>query len=341
MSTLRPLLVLWLGVTLAGCQAPLRPVFSIVTPPVVWPAPPDQPRIHYVGELRGEQSLGARKRGTDVLRSIFAGPRPPVEFSRPTAVAVVGQRVFVADTGLGAVHMLDIDRRIHELILGNPSEPFQVPIDVLALPDATIAVVDRKRATIDFLDLDGQWLHTWRDANLRAPVSATWDANRKLLWVADVSDHMCYAFMDGEIVRHLGRRGSAPGQFNFPSAIAWNAAVGLVVADAMNFRVQVLDDQDHPLAVFGRKGDAAGDFARPRDVAVDSQGHIYALDNQFENVQVFDQTGRLLMAMGRGGTGTGEFALPAGITIDSLDRIWVADSYNRRVQVFQYLPEDG
>ena len=341
MSTLRPLLVLWLGMTLVGCQAPLRPVFPIVTPSIVWPTPPDQPRVRYVGELLGEQSLGARKRGGDVLRSLFAGPRAPVEFSRPTAVAVVGQRVFVADTGLGAVHLLDIDRRSHELILGDPSDPFQVPIDVLVLPDATVVVVDRKRAAIDFLDLTGQLLCTWRDTDMHAPVSAAWDARRELLWVADVSDHMCFAFKNGEVVRRLGRRGSAPGQFNFPSAVTWNAAAGLVVADAMNFRLQIFDDQDHPLAVFGRKGDAAGDFARPRDVAVDSQGHIYALDNQFENVQVFDQTGRLLMALGRGGTGTGEFALPAGITIDSLDRIWIADSYNRRVQVFQYLPEDG
>ncbi len=340
MNRSRLLLVLWLGGALAGCQAALRPVFPAVTPAIVWPAPPDQPRVRYVGELRGEESLGARPRRWEVLRSLVAGPRPPVEFSRPTAVGVVGQRVFVADVGLGAVHLLDIEQRTHKLILGNPSDPLQVPIDVLALPDATIVVVDRGRAAIDFLDLDGQWLRTWSCADLRAPVSAAWDARRGLLWVADVADHTCYALQKGAIVRRLGGRGSAPGEFNFPSAVAWSAAVGLVVADAMNFRVQVFDDQDRPLAVFGRKGDAAGDFARPRDVAVDSEGHVYTLDNQFENVQVFDQSGRLLMALGRGGTEAGEFALPAGITIDSLDRIWVVDSYNRRVQVFQYLPED-
>ena len=340
MSTPRLLLLVGLLAALGGCQTPLRPVFPTVTPPIVWPPPPDQPRLRYIGELRGEQSLGLRPQGWDVLRSLVAGPRPPIEFSRPTAVAVVGQRVFVADTGLGAVHLLDLEQREYKLILGAPADPFQTPIDALALPDATIAVVDRGRAAIDFLDLDGRWLHTWRSADLPAPVSAAWDARRKLLWVADVSDHACYAWQNGEIVRRLGRHGSAPGQFNFPSAVTWDAAVGLVVADAMNFRVQVFDDQDRPLTIFGRKGDAAGDFARPRDVAVDSQGHIYALDNQFENVQVFDQAGRLLMALGRGGSGVGEFDLPAGITIDPLDRIWIADSYNRRVQVFQYLWED-
>jgi len=340
MSTPRLFLVVGLGATLIGCRAPLRPVFPAVTPPIVWPPPPDQPRVRYIGELRGEASLGARSRGWNALRTLVAGPAAPVEFSRPAAVAVVGQRVFVADTGLGAVHLLDIDRREHKLILGDPSDPLQTPIDVLALPDETIVVVDRGRAAVDFLDLDGRWLRTWRSADLRAPVSAAWDARRELLWIADVADHVCYAWQRGEIIRRLGRRGSAPGEFNFPSAVAWNAAAGLVVADAMNFRVQIFSDQDLPSVVFGRKGDAAGDFARPRDVAVDSQGHVYTLDNQFENVQIFDQAGRLLMALGRGGAGAGEFALPAGITIDSLDRIWVADSCNRRVQVFQYLPED-
>lgn len=115
--------------------------------------------------------------------------------------------------------------------------------------------------------------------------------------------------------------------------------VGLVVADAMNFRVQVFDDAGMPVTIFGKKGDAAGDFARPRGVAVDSDGHLYVVDNQFENVQIFDRDGRLLMAFGHEGDQPGQFALPSGITIDTHDRIWIADSYNRRVQVFQYLSE--
>ncbi|RMF78334.1 MAG: 6-bladed beta-propeller, partial [Planctomycetota bacterium] len=152
--------------------------------------------------------------------------------------------------------------------------------------------------------------------------------------------HEGVALRDGRVVARIGGRGGEPGRFNFPTAVCWRPPAGLVVADAMNFRVQVFDvGEDRPRLVFGEKGDAAGDFARPRDVAVDSDGHIYVLDNQFENVQVFDQGGRLLMAFGEGGDGPGQFAIPSGITIDARDRIWVADSYNRRVQVFQYLRE--
>ncbi|MCK4340663.1 MAG: 6-bladed beta-propeller [Phycisphaerae bacterium] len=348
MNIRRPVIIVVLLLIAAGCQSPPRPIFPAVSPPIVWPPPPDRPRIRYVGELRGEASLGVKPRGWQAFREIVTGPRPLVEFSHPSAVAVAGERVFVADTGLGVVHLLDLAQRRYKCIQGSPSDPLLVPIDVIIMPDETVAVVDRGRSAIDLLDRDGQWRSTLRADGLEAPTGAAWDARQGQFWVVDAAAHACFAWRQGEVVRRLGQRGSGPGQFNFPSAVTWHPLAGLVVADAMNFRVQVIDDAGRegeaptePRVIFGRKGDAAGDFARPRSVAVDSDGHIYVLDNQFENVQIFNGEGRLLMAFGRGGQGPGEFSLPSGITIDQQDRIWIADSYNRRVQVFQYLPEDG
>ncbi len=341
MNAVRSMVMLIPVVTLAGCQSPTVPIFPTVSPPLVWPRPPDRPRIQYVGQLRGEASLGVKPRGWDAVRAVITGPPPLVEFVRPSAVAVIGERVYVADAGLGVVHLLDLTQRHYKAIRGAPADPLQAPVDVVAMADETIAVVDRRRAATDLLDRNGEWQTTWRADELKAPTGAAWNAHQRQLWVVDVGAHACFAWQHGEVLQRFGQRGSAPGQFNFPSAVTWHASVGLVVADAMNFRVQVFDDAGRPRAVFGQKGDGAGDFARPRDVAVDSAGHIYVLDNQFENVQIFDREGQLLMAFGQSGPGPGEFALPAGITIDQQDRIWIADSYNRRVQVFQYLPEDA
>ena len=331
-----PLLLL----PVSGCQSPPKPIFPTVSPPIVWPPPPDLARIRYVGELHGEASLGARPSDWNAFRAVLTGPRPVVMFSRPTALAVVGARVFVTDTGLGVVHLLDLANRHYDTIRGAPDDGLQVPVDVAALPDGTIAVADRGRAAIDIFDQDGKWLFTLRHEELKAPAGVTWDALSERLWVIDAANHTCFAWQDRQLVDRLGRHGNLPGQFNYPTAAAWHPLTGLVVADAMNFRVQVFGDNHEPAAIFGKKGDAAGDFARPRDVAMDSAGHIYVLDNQFENVQIFDHEGRLLMAFGGGGQDPGQFALPSGITIDDQDRIWIADSYNHRVQVFQYLPED-
>ena len=340
MMSTRAILVAVVVTSLAGCQSPPRPIFPNVSPPVAWPPPPDRPRIRYVGELRGEASLGVRPSGWEAFQAAIAGARPRVAFSRPSAVAVTGERVFVADTGLGIVHLLNLHDRKYKVIEGPPSGPFQIPIDLTTRQGEELVVVDRGRAAIDVFDLNGEWRDTRRWDDLSAPVAVAWDTATATLWLVDADAHACFATADlRTLARRIGNRGSSPGEFNFPSAITAHPSVGLVVADAMNFRVQVFDRAGEPTAAFGQKGDAAGDFARPRDVAVDSEGHIYVLDNQFENVQVFDRQGRLLMTFGQGGRGPGEFSLPSGITIDESDRIWVADSYNRRVQVFQYLSE--
>jgi sugar lactone lactonase YvrE len=255
-------------------------------------------------------------------------------------VAVVGERVFVADIGLGVVHLLDLAARHYAMIPGPPTERFRVPVDLTIADGGQLVVVDRGRAAVDVFDLDGVWRSTHRCPDLTAPVAVAWDPSQRVFWMADAAAHQCIATADLEHTQQrIGERGDAPGQFNYPTALAVHPQIGLVVADAMNFRIQVFDHAGRLLTVFGHKGDAAGDFARPRDVAVDSEGHLYVLDNQFENVQVFDPDGRLLMAFGQEGSRPGEFAVPSGITIDAQDRIWVADSYNRRVQVFQYVRE--
>ncbi len=162
--------------TLAGCQTPPGPIFPQVTPPLVWPPPPDPPRIRYIGELRGEASLGVRPSGWEALRAAVTGPRPPAEFVRPTAVAVAGERVFVADTGLGVVHLLDLDQRRYGAIRGAPADPLRVPIDLTVADGSRLLVVDRGRAALDVFDLDGRWQTTQRWPEIAAPVAVAWDA---------------------------------------------------------------------------------------------------------------------------------------------------------------------
>jgi sugar lactone lactonase YvrE len=325
---------------LVGCQGASGPIFPEVDPPITWPPPPDTPRIRYVGVLTGEASLGARPQGWEAVQAVLVGPRPTVAFSRPTAVAVDGSVVYVADIGLGVVHRLDLDARAYAALRGDPADQLRVPIDVCIGPNGVVYVVDRERAAIEVFAADGAWRRTVRVDEIAAPVACAWDDVAQRLWIADIAAHALFAIdAQGALVETRGQRGGGPAEFNFPRALALRADGALIVADAMNFRVQVLERDGRLLTAFGQQGDAAGDFAGLRDVAVDSDAHIYALDNQFENVQVFDAAGRLLMAFGGEGAAVGQFALPSGITIDAGDRIWIADSLNRRVQVFQYLTE--
>lgn len=319
-----------------GCAATPGPIFPELNPPLVWPPAPDTPRIQYIGELRGEASLKAPDRGWAAVQAVLTGPRAKVAFLRPSAVAVLGERIFVSDTGLGAVHELNLTTREYALHSGATDTPFLVPIDVVCLARDRVAVVDRKQDAVTILDGAGAAPTVYRWDAVQAPVSAAYDPQADALWIADATAHACHLVqLGGAVLRTI--TGSGPLQLSFPTGVAWSAQLGLIVADAMNFRIQLFSPDGTPYLTFGQLGDAAGSFALPRDVAVDSAGHIYVLDNRFENVQVFDAAGQLLMVLGESGSGPGQFSLPSGITIDAQDRIWIADSFNQRVQVFQYL----
>ena len=322
----------------SGCQQPQRvQPFPARGLSIVWPGAPDTPRIRYIGDIVGEASFGVRSRGLKALGEVFTGPAPKIRFSTPMAVAVRGERAYVADAQAGAVYICDLAQRQLDTIRAASGKPFDWPIDVAATKDG-IAICDSRRASVFLFDANGTFVRALGAGALQRPSAVAYRADTDELWVLDTAAHECVVFNSaGNATRRIGQRGAEAGSFNFPAGMTWRAKVGAVVADSMNFRVQILDESGTSRAVFGKKGDAAGDFAMPRDVAVDSDGNIYVLDNQFENVQIFNPSGQLLMAFGGEGSGPGEFYLPSGITIDQRDRIWIADSYNRRVQVFQYL----
>lgn len=325
--------------TVGACSESRGPVFSMGGTSIVWPGAPDTPRIRFIGEIRGERSLGIGKSGWTKFSEAFTGPAPTLEFSTPMSVAVRSGTIYVADPQNASVFKIGLDPRSITPITTAAGEPMRWPLDVDVSPDA-LAVADSQRAAVFLFSLDGTFRATLGAGMLKRPSAVAWDEKSKRWWVLDTGAHACVMFdASGHRVGTIGGKGTSPGQFNFPAGLALKPGIGAIVADSMNFRVQLIGDEGQSQVAFGQKGDAAGDFAMPRDVAADSDGNIYVLDNQFENVQIFNRQRQLLMALGGGGKGPGEFSLPSGITIDDRDRIWIADTYNRRVQVFQYLKE--
>ncbi len=319
-----------------GCGRPQGILFPAIAPARVWPSPPDMPRIKLLGYLSGSDDLKAARSGGDVLANVLRGPRPAIKFSGPHALAIREPGLLAVADGTGAaVHILDLENRTHLLVSGFGEEHFAVPVGV-AWVGERLFVTDAGRREVIELGTDGHFVRSFGKETLRRPVGITYSSARQRLYVVDGDDHQLKVFdLTGTMVATLGRRGTQPGEFNFPSHVC-AAGDRLLVADSGNFRVQLLDLDGVCLKTIGKKGDGAGDFALPKGVAFDSEGHIYVVDAQFENIQVFDSNGQLLMAFGEEGSGLGEFSLPAGLMIDGSDRIWVADAGNRRIQVFSY-----
>ena len=171
---------------------------------------------------------------------------------------------------------------------------------------------------------------------LQQPTGIAFHPLRKEIWVCETAAHCITVFdPEGRMLRRIGKRGSEPGEFNFPTFLWIDHEGRVYIVDSMNFRVQVLDRDGHFLFCFGENGDGTGQMARPKGIATDSHGNIYLADALFHVVQIFDREGHYLANFGEQGQGEGEFWMPAGLYIDQEDHIYVADSYNSRIQIFQ------
>ncbi len=326
-----------LGTLATGCARPAGIVFPAIESPKTWPAPPQQSRIQYLGALADSDDLHAAQTGWEVFKAGLRGPRPPIRLSSPHGLAIGPNGwLAVADVSAAAVHLININTRSHRIVAGWGDERFAAPVGV-AWINERLFITDAGRHEVIELDTLGNLQNRFGTEDLQRPVGVTFSPSSQRIYVVDGNAHRIAVFTtQGQLEKYIGKRGTAPGEFNYPSHIT-STGDRLLLADSGNFRVQLLDLEGHCHQVIGQKGDGAGDLSLPKGVAVDSDGHIYVVDAHFENVQIFNDQGQLLLAWGKEGGGVGEFILPAGIAIDNLDRIWIADAGNRRIQVFQYI----
>ena len=309
---------------------------------LVWPNPPEAPRIRYLGEHRGSVDFAKKP---SKWRRFLVGQETTngINLHKPYGVTTDSSgRVYVTDTGLGAVMVFDPRERSVKMLGKEGPVRLVTPIG--------LAVDEKGRLFVSDVDLDQVFcfdlgekvvLALGRKEGMKNPTGLAIDKARHRLYVADSHQHKILIYStDGVFLESWGSRGPDGMQFNFPTNVTVDAAGNVYVVDTGNFRVQVVTPEGVLQSSFGEAGNALGNFHRPKGIGVDSEGHIYVADAAFNNFQIFDPAGELLLYVGATGRDPGAFWLPAGVHIDEQDRIFVVDQINRRVQVFQYLPEE-
>lgn len=328
-------------VLLASCAGCARNRGDLFFPPdamVVWPEPPEQPRIRYVGTLSTEADLKQEVSWTQGFGELVFGKREIGVLVAPYAIAVdADSRLYVTDAAGGVVHIFDLrSRRYKQFADMIGSEKLAKPVGLTIVGD-WVYVVDSKLRKVCVFDKNGRFMFSFGGDRFERPSGIAYSKADKIVYVADTAAHTIYAFTgSGKFVRQIGARGIGPGMFNFPTHLWADAKGKLYVSDTLNYRVQVFANGEF-LGAFGQQGDRPGYFAHSCGIATDSFGNIYVTDRQFENVQIFNPQGEVLMAFGQEGTAPGEFWLPAGIFVDGRNRIYVADSFNKRIQIFELL----
>lgn len=261
--------------------------------------------------------------------TIITGEERP--FRSPTGIAVSREGVFLADTRSGDIKIYNQAGTYRSSIGGAGSEPgqFSDPRGIAIGPNGELVVADTGNNRIQVFTYNEE-LSSWGLANA------------------------------------FGRRGSASGDFESPTAVAVNSGGYIYVADTGNNRVQIFDsrgdfsgfleiksgvpggepgDPEDPGAgkpdvekkeaggEGGEERGAAPSFNAPSGLFIDGDNRVYVADSGNNLIKVFDSRGDLLGQWGSPGSGQGELNFPVGLAVYE-GNVYVSDSGNNRIQVF-------
>jgi sugar lactone lactonase YvrE len=314
---------------------------------LVWPGPPDTARLSYAGELIGEENFRSADGAEDgaavrVLRWIagIAGANDrSKQLIRPQSGMVDARgRILVTDAGREAIVVFDeAEATLSVWDEAEPGRGFLSPVGIVGDGAGGYLVADADIGYLVRLDGDGSPKGDLGRGILQRPTGLCRDPVAREIFVADSGAHDIKVFDEqGELLRTLGRRGVAAGEFNGPTHLNFSDG-RLYVTDTLNARVQVLSTAGESLGAIGQRGLFVGNLVRPKGVVTDRDGHIYVIESYHDHVLVFSATGELLLPIGGTGKDPGRFFLPAGAWTDDGSRLFVADMFNGRVVVFDYL----
>ncbi len=275
----------------------------------VWlPLAPDG---HTIGETEGV-ALNSRKHLFVYTRSGNVGP------ARGATAAELFEfdqnNKFVKEWGKGAygfsfAHAVRVDKDDNVWVVDEGSN-----MVMKFNPQGLVTMVlGRKAEAIDYLEEHledgvheerGQYARVGagagRGGTFNRPTDVTWDTEGNI-FVADGYNNSRVAKFnkDGDFVKSIGTRGTAPGQFNTPHAITSDAQGNIYVADRGNNRIQVFNPNLEPVRIISNVRSPWAVCITPPNAAgkqflfsADAGGKIYKVDLEGNMIGWFGKTGK-------------------------------------------------
>ena len=221
----------------------------------------------------------------------FADLSSQEKLRKPVGLAIVGNRIYVADS---ALHKICIFDKNGQYAFSFGGERLTRPSGIAyRADDQTVYVADTGRHTIDVFTTGGKFI---RQIGARGVAPGmfnfpthVWFDSRGNLYVSDTLNYRIQVFTrDGNFLTTFGRQGDRPGNFAHPCGVATDTFGNIYVTDRQFENVQIFDPQGHILMAFGEEGTQPGQFWLPAGLFIDEHNRIYVADSFNKRIQIFE-----------------------------------------------------
>lgn len=166
------------------------------------------------------------------------------QFNKPTDIAFGAKGEFYVTDGYGNGRVMKFSPSgalLHSWgKIGKGQSEFRIPHSIVIDNRGRILVGDRENDRIQLFDAEGQWLDTWSGF---APYGLALDGDGRLFVADGRAQQVLHLDESGRVTQRWGKpatAGAAPGEFNLPHMLAFDAAGNLLVAEIGGQRLQKL-----------------------------------------------------------------------------------------------------
>lgn len=263
-------------------------------------------------------------------------------FNAPRALAVAGERAYLADTDAHRIMVFDQSGTIAFTwgTKGNRPGQFKRPSGIAIDEQGRVYVSDTGNNRIQVFDGEGKWLRSFGakgdgPREFSGPLGVA--VSHGIVYVADTGNSRVQVLtVDGIFIRQITLKAQKKGsnELDAPVGVAVDVQDNIYVLDAGANAVRVLDFSGALVRTFGSRGSGIEGFEKPQGIAVDLRGNIYVADTGNFKIKKFDPRNRLVGSIGSEGDGQGQFREAVGVAVDRENRIWALDAEKNSVQVF-------